>query len=559
MAFNPDSYLQKNAPALQPGGFDPDAYLSKQSKPDSSAGQTALESYGNTATLGYLPQIQAAVEKPMSRLLDFATGNDVSESLPDYVERRDENLRRQDALSKENPKASLAGTALGIGATALAPIGVAAKGASTLGRVAQAGKIGAIYGAAQNPGDIEGEISPLQIEGRARNAAIGGALGAGSDAALQAISIGARKVSPILRDYASRKAFQALGPTKAASERAMDRGQDVAIGRTLLDEGAIPILGSPGRIQGRVEALSEKTGKRYGDILDQTQAAIDAKHQIPPVAGEKLSVDTKALAERVKSSPEHLELGSPGMEGGLSRANAALETLASKGDLNLREAQALRRGIDKSINFGKRSDEMAPAMGSLYAQRSGIRDEMNRIVNDASSRGWTDIPADELKAMGRAYNNVETASDIVGKRVAGDASNRSISLTDTMAALAGAASGGGPLKAAVTGGLAGATNKAVRVFGRSAAARGANKASEASSAISRALDKASTASVGAVSALLAGSRDFTPSDLSDPELLDTIRKNPMLLEHIVDPKVRAQLERSLGRDPSAIERRLKSQ
>jgi hypothetical protein len=143
---------------------------------NSNAPQAALEGFGETATMGYLPQIQAAVEPAQNKLMELITGKKVDSG--DYLQRRDENLRRQKSLSEENPMASMAGKlAGGVASSAILPGGAA-------GGIGKAALQGAATGALYNPGDKEGEMGGLQLADRGTGAMVGGAVG-GTMGALQ--------------------------------------------------------------------------------------------------------------------------------------------------------------------------------------------------------------------------------------------------------------------------------------------------------------------------------------------------------------------------------------
>ena len=140
---------------------------------ESGAAQAALEGFGQTATMGYLPQIQAAIEPAFTKVADLVTGNNVYDSLPSYVERRDANIKRHAEQARAHPTASTVGKGAGIAAGMLVPGGAIAKGASLGKSVAQGAVSGLVQGAAYNPGDAEGVVDPLQLQDRAVNAGIG--------------------------------------------------------------------------------------------------------------------------------------------------------------------------------------------------------------------------------------------------------------------------------------------------------------------------------------------------------------------------------------------------
>lgn len=136
---------------------------------DPEAAQAFLEHYGNWATLGHLPQIQAAAEVPMARAMDRINGTNVANELPGYVERRDANRHRLSTQEDMHPRAAVAGKALG-GAAALLGAGrTVLKPVPSWDLLSDALRVGAA-GAAVNPGDRDGEVNPVQAEERGKNA-----------------------------------------------------------------------------------------------------------------------------------------------------------------------------------------------------------------------------------------------------------------------------------------------------------------------------------------------------------------------------------------------------
>jgi hypothetical protein len=207
---------EKAAKSLQPksalDNFDPDAAArgpaskSLQDRP----GMAALEGYGQTATMGYLPHIQAGVESAGDKLAKLlgvgvdeklrAQGFEVPEK--SYVQMRDENIARQRGLDESNPWASLGGKALGVAATSILPgmaaskvaqgaqlgklgtaaaklgtLGQAAPGAGVVSRIGHGAMQAGAQAAAYNPGDTEGELNMIQAPDRLVNGAIGTAIG----------------------------------------------------------------------------------------------------------------------------------------------------------------------------------------------------------------------------------------------------------------------------------------------------------------------------------------------------------------------------------------------
>src|SRR5580700_371042 len=88
---------------------------------DGGKGQAGLEHFGNAAALGYLPQLQAAAEPGMTKVMDFISKRNISKDLPGYTKRRDENIFRMENQEKEFPAESIGGT---LGGTVSSSIGL---------------------------------------------------------------------------------------------------------------------------------------------------------------------------------------------------------------------------------------------------------------------------------------------------------------------------------------------------------------------------------------------------------------------------------------------------
>jgi polyhydroxyalkanoate synthesis regulator phasin len=460
MSFNPDEYLKKKRAPAQ--GFDPDAYLKAKSEPKTDAGQAALEGFGNAATLGYLPQLQAMAEPAMNRVLDAVTGNRVAEGdKSTYIQRRDANLTRQEQQKAEHPYAAGAGALAGTAASVLgtAGLGAVAKGASATQRLAAARNAGLALGAAQNPGDVKGEINPLQIGDRTQNAVVGGLLGMGGQMVAEGAGMAAGAVSKAAKDKAAKKATRALGRPTPTQAREMSRvrkdasgnelpSQDVELGRILLDEGAVPWLGTHGRIAGRVEKIKDKAGEQIGNLVD---SAGDAKRVDGAGVGLKM-LDEQEVARLRKA---------PGMKHFASQIDEVANDLAEQGMLSVKEAHQLRRDIDRSIRFNKPAQDRLGTQLALTKSRNALNESMNEAINAIPGAG-----KDKLLAANRRYSNLSRAEDLAERGVAQDQANRAVSLTDTIVGAAGIANG----SLGLAGGLA-AVNKASRTFGNSIQAR----------------------------------------------------------------------------------------
>lgn len=438
------------------------AKSSEDAEPKTTASEAALESFGNAATLGYLPQLQAAAEPVMNRILDKITGNNVAgEDQSTYLQRRDENISRHELQKKEHPYAAGAGMVAGTAASVVGTggLGAVAKGASAAQRLSAASKAGAVLGGVSNPGDVKGEGDAFQMEERLKNAGIGAVLGAGGQLVAEGAGIAASKAREVLRDYAAKKAFRATGREAVKKSEVLAKsGRDIEIGREMLDAGTVPVLGSTTRIAKRVAAAKEKADDVISKILEST--------------GKGESVfDSEAVAIKLLDMPELKTMRTtPGMEGVVRTIEDAAETLSKNGKLTLEGANKLKRAIDKSINYNKKIPEMAGKQEGLFKTRTAVRDEMNELVNQMSPGK----AKDQLLAANRKSGNLATAEEILEKELGREQRNRMFGLTDTIAAAGGLAIGDDPTEKAVYAAAIGLLNKGGRKFGNSIQARGAD-------------------------------------------------------------------------------------
>lgn len=201
---NPNSWKQQGA--IEDGhvfrGGDPgkaeswSSIASDTNSPQTSVGEATISGFGQGATLGYLPQIQAIAEPYVQSVLnkflpENPRGFNIQEAQPKtYLQLRDEAISQQDEYKKEHPGATIAGQLSGGLATGIASGGLIGSGARATtfgGRAAQAAKTGAAFGAVSNPGDTTGTISPLQPMQRLGGAALGGIAGAAIQGGLEGI------------------------------------------------------------------------------------------------------------------------------------------------------------------------------------------------------------------------------------------------------------------------------------------------------------------------------------------------------------------------------------
>jgi len=481
--FNPDEYLKKSEVE-----FNPEAYLSDQEKKDKNKKaykeKTAydkpvtsfLRGVADTATLGYLPQIEAGSRKLADKVAGTIYENTglLSDSpaavvsrmkkegydidLPDYTQLRDESVREGEKLKKYNPKSSLGGMVAG--GLLSAPLIAGGGAASVGGRLGQAALSGGALGALYNPGDREGEISPLQLQDRAVGAATGAAGGLVGQGLGELAKAAGKAIPENLKSFAREKAFKSSGAMLKDFKKAVGKDKLDELGETMFKEK----LFKPGKSFDYVaDQSSEKldeVGKKIGDVykkigvqpIDQRQIYDDIVGDViknrPRVGGDVYDAKVQAILDDLIQDPSF-----------------------KSGDI--RGMNDFVREIDNMIDYSKRANEMKSVQQGYLSIKNKVRSLINKIAEDTGSP--------ELKDLNKRYSNLIQINKIANDRVAREASNRAFGLTDTIAGSGGVGvgllSGETPedkiKNAIIYGGLLGGGNKLMRSYGTPAAASAA--------------------------------------------------------------------------------------
>lgn len=199
------SGVQNSAAQTAPNGPDPlEAYVNKHSESQGALPGGASEfaaKYGSgtpdtfdqqKSTLwnnalntlgGYGSNIKAGISKAWD-----AVAPQGLQSGQNYTQLRDTEEANQTAQNTAHPYAAVAGKGVGIlgqlaaGAALGGPAALAAPEAGLMARLGSAAKTGAIgmgtYGALSNPGNVQGEVTPVQPVERLKNGLIGTGMGA---------------------------------------------------------------------------------------------------------------------------------------------------------------------------------------------------------------------------------------------------------------------------------------------------------------------------------------------------------------------------------------------
>lgn len=297
--------------------------------------QAGVEGVGQTASLGYLPQLQAGVGAAMG--------------LGDYTKLRDENIARNKLQARQSPAWSATGKAIGmLGSAAAIPT------PATFGRTVGQG---AALGAAYNPGDTPGVVDPIQ----ARNRAIGALIGAGSATA----GYGASKALEKVGDYSMQAAVNRKKYTPGT-------------GTTLADEG----------LWGTERMLKKQVGERQTDAFEdmlkaaQTSKPIDAR-QIGQEIGTKAAAPyrTDAMGNGMLSSTRDRPT--------LDAIKEFSDDVASRGQETAVQALGRRRAAGHAAYSQKtgnalqsRPAELSKMEQQMYSEALKNADPTRQVVGD---------------------------------------------------------------------------------------------------------------------------------------------------------------------------------
>jgi hypothetical protein len=591
--FHP-SQLPLGSLGGKPASVEPDADLP-------GAAMAGLDHFSNAVSAGYLPQIKAATAPAVDHTLYWAWKHGLVPGLdpknaPDsyeaykdnktYVQRRDEAAKSLQDESAAHPTASIVGSIGGAlnQAIMMGPLlgggSAAAEGVGTLQglapRLLKASALGAGVGAAQNPGDVEGQISPLQLEDRAKNAATGGIVGGLTQGAVEGISgIGnALKNAPeSLKNFAEEKAVKTTGASANDFKNAQLKGQVGPTGRVLLDEGIVTPFATPKTVANRLGQAIEDKSSQLNSLIGNAEGATQDLSKFSPAQQASLKAaefNPKTVAENLKQQiiDKYPSVPRQEIQPALDKIDAWLGS--KQGVMSPSQVQSMKQQMGRFLkdsdfytqpqSFGKEG-----ILSVRRALKEGVENSADAYANVLGQQGG------QVKSTNQALGQLLQANKMVQGKMARDSANRAFGLTDSIMGAGGADVGakiaGGP-GALIGGAIGGIGNKLSRTFGNSLMATSADTASKFLQNNSDTLSKVGTPVLNAIksspaSANLAmqslGQREnFTGQDqlqkqqdyqmLQNPQLLNLMKSNPQLIETIQNPNLRTMLRARLGMD-----------
>jgi len=494
--FDPDKFLAETAQQQPPQRrkFDPDAFLSEtQPPPESRMIEAGIQGFGEGATLGYLPQLQALAGKGIEFLTPEseadkalkAQGFTIGDEPESYTEMRDKFVGRGEALAEQEPIATMAGQLGGglISGLAMAPLTGGATAATTMARIGQAAKTGATMGFLYNPGETEGEVSPLQIKERLKNMAYGAVTGAITQGGLEGVAKTAKAIGRIpgtLKRYAEVKSFKASGAMLKDFRLQYGRKKVNDIGRSMLDHNVVALGDDISDIAKKSEIMKNHVGNKIGEIYknadDQLlKLAKPNKKQAAKLADTAL--DTIRLSDEIATEVHNKYTGKVGGKKVIDAVFKNLDEIAENGnDLTMSKWQEIRRSIDDNINWARDNE-----LPGVERELKGMRTKMQSYAKKRLAT-LDDIfggqRSKEIVKANKDFSNLADVAKMAKDKMAREESKAAFGLRERLQSGVGAVVGGmvGGVPGAIAGGAIGSVaTKAARQYGTPIVARSANK------------------------------------------------------------------------------------
>lgn len=408
----------------------------------------------------------------------YSGAKNLSFSSPEYIKERDLLNEEDERLKEENPVPYYGGAATSF----LVPgkvLGLLGKGAqaanlSTKAKALSAAALGAGYGFLEDPGDVKGEVTPLQLGQRSVQAGVGAvvspALAVGGEKIASKASGLLKSAASDLDETANKWAFSALRGYKKDVKKAFQKGEIEEIGKELFDSGILK--GAPKSIETLAKETSSKEkelGKVYGNILNEISekaGPVIDRRDITNKVREKLKIEDQSLPFASEIN-ELVEKGLKPFEG-------------SQRPLSISEAQDIKQKVSKlakwDTNFqGQEVPDKIKVARELY---HAINESIDQTADTLVDKLGVKATADNLKSIRKDIYKLKVANRIAEGRNLGEVSNRLLSLTDYMAGggLAGAADNFA--QGGLQGLAAGLVNKGIREYGSQLTAKGAKTASK---------------------------------------------------------------------------------
>lgn len=478
-----------------------------------------LRSGADSVLFGHLPQVQAGVESMGGADFDAR-----QKEIADLLQSDQQRFPISTGL------AGLAGglaTGGALGKVGAGLMGAAKPVATARDMASQTALSSMIFGALQNPGDVDDPLS-ARLDAATTSAAMG--YGAGGLFGKVLSKAGRQSI----KDAAGERGFKALGPYSREARKAYSKGRVSEIGQAALDEGVIGnIPRGYDTLAKRAETAKHTVGKQKQAVVDEIEdlqkrlaAQFSNEGNLPIKAANaqakqviaRAGVDRRAIAEALET-----DLMIPDDIPGAERVNRSMRKLIEEFKnhpnpvMPIKDADGLKMFLgDKKnglINWDRLPGADIPLQEkfyrSLYAKlNQGVDDAAQAVAGQADEVLGGNIKM-RLQSTKKRYGAVADAERIASRREGQEIANRLVSPSDYFSGVSGAVgsmvAGVDPMTSAAIGAAAGGANKIARRYGNQVAAKQLDN-------LRRILDKfnagpGTSAAIGGVSASARGQKD----------------------------------------------------
>ena len=464
-------------------------------KKEGGSAEAALQGFGQAASFGYLPNLQAAAQKVTDPLFELATGSKVERE--PYIEARDEAIKRDLAIQEKSPGSYLAGQ---VGGALSAPVPGAGllKGA---GAVTKAATSGAIQGALYNPGEEEGKMSPLQLKERGINTLSGGALGGGLAKGGSILAKQGGKMASASKALAAK----ALGAQKGQFEKLLDRNRLEPLADFAKEEGLIGIGKNVEDSFQKSSQIIEEVGPKLKNLYKDVENKIyDPKFidSLNPSQLKKLEQTDLVPSQIAKEIMGDIESKWSKQASGkqvISRVQSELEQLQNYGEMmDVTDLHAYRKSLDELINFDRSVGDMPAVQKGLKTVRDKLNERIDKRIS-ALDEVVGGSQAKQLKDLNRRYSLASDANAISKKAFSGEETKMAFGLPEQLVggavglgataqdAMSGNLSGEDLAENFVKGAAAGALFKGARRYGPGLLSSGLSKGGAAQTGLGKGL------------------------------------------------------------------------
>jgi hypothetical protein len=370
---------------------------------------------------------------------------------------------------------------------------------------------------------------------------------------------------PSLREYAARRAVKAAGGMTKDMRALEQKGMIESTGRELLDKGIVKLGSSLEGIAEAAGKAKEKAGQAIGAAIDKSDEVVGkakdflSKSDFLKGADEKLKNEaferlqdsfgfsTKSAANRIRSDLIAPNDGNPMLANEINKLAKLADQFDETGAKSLKEGLSIKSSQRRLTNFdsdtvpqGFKQDVYKIIKEELEAsvgQASKLDEIMKNMTPDEfadsvlfgqmrKAKALDDLasgPAADFANANKQYAIMANTEDMAQRRFGAAQSNRENSLTDTIAEGFGLMHGG-------IGGAAalGAANKAVRRWGSSTAAVGANELAKTMEAMPDAVKSAASMARNAIA------KEGNAAKASINAIRDGMRPSPVSAAQFAD-------------------------